>query len=780
MSRPAQWKAFPLWSFGKHSLRLMHGIAARLMSPFLRPVQWADVRVAVTLSAVILAACAALALPSFWPHGLDGACTGALGFGWNGADVASLRGWSVHDAKAPQRAAAAHDATHASDCNAGSLSSSCAMMAPPRLEMSLAAARDLFARATVGGTSGDNVMMTPQMLLAEDIFARIRLPDAKPHLALAMLGMGILVAISAVRGATSPGTLHVRAFKVQAVVLAEVVASHALIATGFSAPICRTSTFLSGDAAVPFANVGGCQSAGYGACISCAQRYLLRYASWWAGQVAFLSLVAHVLRMRRAFVATVLASITFNVLSGVAMAFHALRGMGWIFAHAALVIYVTGLYVAHSWFAWRASCRCTSSRAGGPVCRQLRTLTAGHHRRISGLERSPSPHSSDSSGISPSSAGSDSSESDSDHAAAAVASGDSDGNSTNTATAFDAAGTDADSCMQKVAPRLAAFAGACAVFILAVRFAAGAVQMRVPCDWKPLFEACEDAVMYLLAPLALISGEVLADARLLTARLAAAEARAKAKRDVLRFFSHEVRGRCCSCCLFSHRVLPMLHSARGCGVVTISPRLSHAPSVCCEFRVQLRVPLNGIVVGLELLAGLDRSSDTAAMGVPLALAAAAAAGKQRDIPQPASGSGRAGSGERDSLSDSDSDSSSANLSGRASPAPGTGGSATRTTNSSAAASGPSAAAAEVQEKAQGPPGGRGAVVQENAPGGPPGGHRAAVVQEMQGAAEAIKSLVSDFLTLESARVSSYCCRSCADCHAGLLSAFCSAMLTQHS
>lgn len=638
-------KVLPGFPCAGRSLRFVHDIAARLISVLLRPLQWADVRTAVILSALCLTACAVAMLPSFWPHGLDGACIGSMGFGWNGADEASLRHLlAPHEAQLRRthwQAAMAqhHDATHATARTACNLPGSGGIEA---------------AMMTHHGTTVAKVI---------DVVARMRLPDSKPHLALAMLGLGILIAISGVRGATRPGTLHVRAFKVQAVVLGEVVICHALMATGWTAPVCSISDFLSGDATA----IGGRQSTGDGACISCAQRFMLRYAGWWAGQVAFLGLVAHILRMRRALAATVLACITVNLVTGVAMALHALRGMRWVFVHAALIIYVAGLYTAHSWAAWRASC-CSKPHCG------LQRIAARRHR--------------DGQSAAEASGGDDEAAAE-DGGNAAIAA---------------AAGVD-DPCMQKVSPRLAAFAGACVVFVLAVRFAAGAVQLRVPCAWKPIFEACEDAIMYLLAPLAIISGEVLSDARMLTQRLAAAEARARAKRDILRFFSHEVRVYRCCCCGAHTRV-----RASSCNLLASSTRRVVSSwfsfrCLSCVFHLQLRVPLNGIVVGLELLAGLDRDS-TARGSLPTT-------GTHRDD-HLAGGTRSAG--------------------GVTSPAPGTGGSGATSTVSAAASTWSGAAAESASAHVQ------------------PTGRRA-VVQEMQGAAASIKSLVSDFLALESARVS---------------------------
>lgn len=394
----------------------------------LRPVQWADVRLASIASAVILALCVAATVPSLWPRGLDGACYGVIGYNWNG--------------------------------NLSTTSSS---------------------HSEVGAAEST----------AMHTLSRLRLADGKAHLGLAMLGLGILIALSGVRSATRPGTLHVRAFKVQALVISEVIICNALMATGNSAPMCRVSGFRSSD--LSDATLGGRQATGTSACIGCAQRYMLRYASWWAGQVATLGLVAHILRMRRVVAATVLVAISFNLATGVAMSFHALEGMGWVFAHAAIVIYLAGLYTMHSWPSWRIACSGEACSPASPGSK-LGSGFEGHGRKAGGL-----------------------------------------------ADEFSSQYLDpADPCTQRVSPRLAAFAGACAVFILAVRFVAGAVQLRVPCCWRPFFDASEDAVVYLLAPLAIVSGEVLSDARLLTARLAAAEAHVRTKRDILRFFSHEV------------------------------------------------------------------------------------------------------------------------------------------------------------------------------------------------------------------------------------------------
>lgn len=325
------------------------------------------------------------------------------------------------------------------------------------------------------------------------------------HLGVAALGVGALLALAAVGNAAAPSALHARALKVQAVIIGEVVISYALMAAGQSAPVCRNSSY--GDPPAGRIETGH---------PPCGQRYLLRNACWWACHVAFLSLAAYVMRMRRSVLAGVVAAHSFNMVTGVAMSLHALVGMKWIYAHGTTILVCTAIYAQQSW----------------------RLVRALHHQRE--VE----------------SAAADRQKADQadDYASSSASFG--------AELHHDAVMRQTSASSQAASPRLAAFVGSCAVFILALRFLAGALHLYTPSDKRLLLAGMIDAAIYVVAPLAIVSGEVLSDARRMTARLAAAEARDRAKRDVLRFMSHE-----------------------------------------------LRVPLNGIVVGLDLLSSTSSSSN---------------------------------------------------------------------------------------------------------------------------------------------------------------------------
>lgn len=330
------------------------------------------------------------------------------------------------------------------------------------------------------------------------------------HLGVAALGFGALLALAAVGNAAAPSALHARALKVQAVIVGEVVVSYAIMAAGQSAPVCRNSSY--GDPPAGHVETGH---------QPCGQRYLLRNFCWYACHCAFLSLAAYIMRMRRSVLAFVLAGHTFNMVSGLCMALHVVTGMLWVHAHGTTILACTVIYAVHTWRVMRSLWR---HKAELEAQRQL------------------------------------------------LAEDERDGTSSSYAYSAKAQlrNNDAASSNHRslaASPRLAAFVGACAVFILALRFVAGALHLYTRSDKRLLLAGMVDAAIYVAAPLAIVSSEVLSDARRMTARLAAAEARDRAKRDILRFMSHE-----------------------------------------------LRVPLNGIVVGLDLLSSAAKPSSTISNG----------------------------------------------------------------------------------------------------------------------------------------------------------------------